>query len=170
MSSIKLKTGYCTECGNTEPKPIIGKLCQYHYWQGKRKPIGRKAVKIVRKEKVSEPSLQELIKLAVIIFHKWIRKRDGAKCISCGQVVKAEYIQAGHYRPSTYSTLKFNEYNVNSECERCNCHDSNHLIGYRENLVKKIGLDQVLDLESVPLAKDFKWEREKLMEIINKYK
>lgn len=170
MSTVKLKSGYCTECGNTDPKPVIGKLCQYHYWQGKRKPIGRKAVKISVKETISEPSIQELIKLAVIVFHKWIKKRDGNRCISCGKDVKPEHIQAGHYRPSTYSSLRFDELNVNSECERCNCHDTNHLVGYRNNLIKKIGLDKVLQLESAPLAKDFKWDKEQLMEIINKYK
>lgn len=43
---MKQKTGYCIECGNTEPKPIIGKLCSYHYWLGKRKPIAKKPCKI----------------------------------------------------------------------------------------------------------------------------
>jgi hypothetical protein len=43
---IKPKQGYCTECGNTEPIPIIKDKCQYHYWQGKRKRIAVKPVLI----------------------------------------------------------------------------------------------------------------------------
>ena len=43
---IKPKQGYCTECGNTEPIPIIKDKCQYHYWQGKRKRISVKPVLI----------------------------------------------------------------------------------------------------------------------------
>jgi len=43
---MKQKTGYCIECGNTEPKPIIGDKCSYHYWLQKRKPIVKKPYKI----------------------------------------------------------------------------------------------------------------------------
>lgn len=43
---MKLKTGYCKQCGNTEPKPIIAGLCSYHYWKSKKKPIVFKPVKI----------------------------------------------------------------------------------------------------------------------------
>lgn len=38
-SSIKVKTGQCPECPKGVDKPLIGGKCQYHYWQGKKKPL-----------------------------------------------------------------------------------------------------------------------------------
>lgn len=127
------------------------------------------------KKPKGEVSIPELLKLATIAFNRWIKKRDrtdtlGGICISCGEYKLNAYLQAGHYMPSTYSSLKFNELNVNSECERCNCGDDTHLIGYRNNLIKKIGIDKVLWLEETPLAKTHKWTREELNDIIQKYK
>ena len=46
MGNIKLKQGYCPDCGNTEPKPLVAGYCQFHYWQSKKKPIVFKPKKI----------------------------------------------------------------------------------------------------------------------------
>lgn len=54
-----MKMGYCPICGNTEPKPIVGGFCQYHYWTSKKKPLERKPVKI---PKVSAKQLDNLKK------------------------------------------------------------------------------------------------------------
>lgn len=123
---------------------------------------------------LDDKSIQELGKLAVIVFNAWIKKRDRNgtyfRCISCGEVKSVAVMQCGHFMPSTYTSLKLDEYNANGECDQCNCHDPNHLIGYRKNLIKKVGFDKVLELEQTPLALYFKWERSELYEIINKYK
>lgn len=123
--------------------------------------------------KVKKP-IPELLQLATIVFNRWIKKRDrkdalGAVCISCGEYKLNAYIQAGHYMPSTYSALRFNEFNVHSECITCNCSDENHLVGYRKNLINKIGLDMVLWLEEQPLAANHKWDRDDLLYITTKY-
>lgn len=60
---MKIKTGYCIECGNTEPKPIIKDKCQYHYWIEKRKPIERKPVKIKQVSNKMNKRLAEYRKL-----------------------------------------------------------------------------------------------------------
>lgn len=121
-----------------------------------------------------EKSLLDLLKLATIVFNKWIRERDlettGGYCISCGIWNFREDIQAGHYMPSTYSQLRFNEFNTNGECETCNCFNPNHLVGYRKNLINKIGIKKVEWLESHKIAEDYKWDKEQLLEIIKKYK
>lgn len=119
-------------------------------------------------------SIPELLKLATMVFNKWIRNRDisygWGKCISCGEDKYHYDLQAGHYMPSTYSELRFNELNVWIECEKCNCIDDKHLIGYRKNLIDKIGLEKVEWLESHKIASDYKWKREELLDIIKKYK
>lgn len=121
-----------------------------------------------------ERSIPELVKLATITFNRWVKQRDtagvGGNCISCGTWYPAKELQSGHYMPSTYTILKFNEDNVSIECEKCNCSDTNHLKFYRINLIKKIGLEKVLELENTPLATYHKWEREELYDIINRYK
>lgn len=121
-----------------------------------------------------QKSIPELIKLAVIVFHKWIRNRDSRndafRCISCNQLKSTKVMQAGHYMPSTYTSLKFNENNVNGECQWCNCYNQDHLTGYRLNLGRKIGFEIVEELESVPLALYHVWDRQELLDIIENYK
>ena len=113
--------------------------------------------------------LPKLIKKAQEVFNKYIRNRDAEmSCISCGQWY--DYWDAGHYVPVKNSSfLRFHEWNVHKECKRCNGFDEFHLIGYRRNLVNKIGEDAVKWLED-NRHQVKKWSREELEEIIKKYK
>ena len=75
-------------------------------------------------------------------------------------------------------STRYDEDNCNSECSRCNRYDAEHLEGYRENLIKKIG-QQRFDLLKVKsqqtcklgkfeideLYKYYKQETEKLLKI-----
>ena len=113
--------------------------------------------------------LPKLLKEAQIVFNRWIREvRDKDEpCISCGKF--KEDMQAGHYVPQNKSSyLRFNEWNVSAECSGCNCFDSFHLVGYRKNLIKKIGEENVEWLEENRFILH-SWSREQLNEIIQKY-
>ena len=119
-------------------------------------------------------TLPKLTAKAQHIFNRYIRTRDNQEgfftCISCGQVKGHEVMDAGHYVPvKNGSALRFNEYNVNGECKGCNGFDQFHLIGYRKNLIDKIGLDMVEWLEANARVTK-KWSRSELEEIIEKYK
>ena len=120
------------------------------------------------------PTIPKLTAKAQIIFNRYIRTRDSQDgfftCISCGQTKGHEVMDAGHYVPfKGSSALRFDEYNVNGECKSCNGFDQFHLIGYRKNLIDKIGENMVMHLESQHrLIK--KWSRTELNEIIEKYK
>ena len=113
-------------------------------------------------------SIPQLTKKAEKVFNAYIRKRDeGLPCISCGQY---RPLQAGHYVPvKGGSFLRFHEWNVSGECAGCNGFDEFHLIGYRRNLINKIGEDAVRWLEDNRRTVK-KWTRDELNEIINKYK
>ena len=108
------------------------------------------------------------------VFNAYIRKRDSENgyftCISCGQTKDTYQMDAGHYVPvKRSSALRFDEYNVNGECKACNGFDEFHLIGYRRNLVDKIGEMMVIRLEQESrLIK--RWNRDELNFIIDKYK
>lgn len=119
------------------------------------------------------PTIPKLTAKAQTIFNRYIRQRDSQDghftCISCGQTKDTSQMDAGHYVPvKNSSALRFSEYNVNGECKACNGFDQFHLIGYRRNLVDKIGERMVMYLEGQSrLVK--RWSRTELNEIIKKY-
>lgn len=104
-----------------------------------------KEVKIL-KEKIKTTS--DYLKELQVVFNKWVRLRDkGLNCISCNKPAKKE--NAGHYRSVGSSpTLRFEPLNVHLQCEYCNTYQHGNLIPYRQNLIKKIGVELVEWLES----------------------
>ena len=100
-----------------------------------------------KKIKESLKTTSDYIKEAQIVFNQWVRLRDrGKPCISCQKPAKKE--NAGHYRSVGSSPhLRFNELNNNLQCEYCNTYLHGNLINYRINLIKKIGIKAVEDLE-----------------------
>ena len=119
-------------------------------------------------------TIPKLTAKAQKVFNAYIRQRDSQDgyftCISCGQVKDTSQLNAGHFAPvKGGSALRFDEFNVNGECISCNGFDEFHLIGYRRNLINKIGEGAVLYLEqNAKLVK--RWSRTELNEIIEKYK
>jgi len=118
--------------------------------------------------KYSKYSVPELLKKCQVVFNKFIRDRDAhLPCISCqkGRVENAgHYLSQGHY-----SVFRFNEFNTNGQCIRCNKWLSGNLIRYRTHLIEKIGEAEVLKLEQAP-KKAHKWNRFELIEKIEYYK
>jgi len=101
-----------------------------------------KIKKAVMKEKLLSHS--DYLKLLQNIFNKFIRLRDeNLPCITCGTQSKVEYA-AGHFYPTTYQYLRFNEDNVHKQCNKfCNMMKSGNLLEYRPALIKKIGIERV---------------------------
>jgi hypothetical protein len=134
------------------------KITKEQAWKKKKKEIQNKLI-----------SLQELIKMAQIIFNKWIRIRDkGLKCISCKKIPLKE--NAGHYfNAHLHYNLRFNEDNVHLQCEYCNTYLSGNLINYRENLIERIGIERFNILES-EAKKERKFTKEDVQNIIDQYK
>ena len=105
-------------------------------------------------------------------FNPYIRKRDyGEVCISCGlseaelQINSPIKMVCGHYLSiGAHSELRFHKFNANLQCTRCNGGAGkygkfNHkektvTQNYRVNLIKKIGLDNVLFLEGPQQAQN----------------
>jgi hypothetical protein len=114
-------------------------------------------------------TVQDYIKLAQQVFNKYIRLRDaGNLCISCQKKPLKE--NAGHfYNANNHWSVRFNEMNVHLQCEHCNTFLSGNLIYYRENLLKKIGIEEFENL-SAEAMKTRKFTIEELKEIIATYK
>lgn len=132
---------------------------------------GKQGKKVKKKAKAI--SIPKLKSKAQKIFNNYIRARDSKDgyftCISCSKTLPVASMNAGHYVPvNNASALIMHEWNVNGECEGCNCFDKFHLIGYRRNLIDKIGPDAVKWLEEH--SRDLKkWNRSELEELINDY-
>lgn len=124
--------------------------------------------KVLVKKKKAVP-LPKLLKKAQCVFNAWVRRRDqNEPCIACGG--HHEDYDAGHYVPQGSSSfLRFEEDNCHKEGKSCNAFDSFHLVGYRKNLIRKIGIERVEWLEENRRTLK-KWTREELLEIIEKYK
>ncbi|MFI3294240.1 MAG: recombination protein NinG [Rikenellaceae bacterium] len=84
------------------------------------------------------------------VFSIFIRKRDEGKgCISCGQRLRFDYCDAGHYIPRTHKSTRWNEDNVHGQCYTCNRMKDGNEAMYRENLIRRIGSQRVEALESL---------------------
>ena len=121
------------------------------------------------KMKMDLMTIQDYVKLAQTVFNKYIRLRDADNvCISCGKKPLKE--NAGHfYNANNHWSVRFDERNVHLQCEHCNTYLSGNLIYYRENLLKKIGIEEFENL-SAEAMKTRKFTIEELKEIIATYK
>ncbi len=93
-------------------------------------------------------SLSDWLKIAQTHFNTYIRERDKNKvCISCQKPPLKK--NAGHFfNANNHYNVRFDEDNVHLQCEHCNTFLSGNLIFYRENLIKKIGIESFEALEN----------------------
>lgn len=131
----------------------------------KKKQVRRKAIK-----QFNDSDVAALKRKAQKVCNEYIRLRDAKEpCISCLYVGSGRQWHAGHYRPQGgNSLLRYDERNIHKQCSICNNHKSGNLVAYRENLIKKIGLETVEELESMNTVK--KWSKDELQAIIYQYK
>ena len=167
-----MKTRKCKYCRQPfEPSVFLQKNCFdpncVAEWinEVKQKNWQKKKAKL----KADLMTVQDYIKLAQQVFNKYIRLRDaGNVCISCQKKPLKE--NAGHfYNANNHWSVRFDERNVHLQCEHCNTFLSGNLIYYRENLLKKIGIEEFENL-SAEAMKTRKYTIEELKEIIATYK
>ena len=171
----KKKCKYCKEY--FIPQKPLQSICSFEHAieLGKLKPAKvnykrvNSEIKSEAKQKLkTQAQLRNPIKLH---FQKWVRLRDIKEpCISCG-TTEAKW-DGGHYlKAEIYSGVIFDERNVNKQCSYCNQYLDGNTAAYRQGLIKKIGLDQVIALEDLANeTRTKKWTIEELQTIKNKYK
>ena len=134
-------------------------------------------------QKYQARSIKWLKEKATKVFNEYIRERDREKdhftCISSGNVIKIKVdrgssnYHAGHYYSAgEYQMLRYDEVNVNGQSLQQNYYSGDHLIGYREGIIKKWGIDQLKRLETIAAFNKRvpkKWTKIELIEIIQKY-
>ena len=84
------------------------------------------------------------------VFSLYIRMRDSKefhfrkfRCISCGQPKDFDQMDCGHFVSRNAMSVRWNEENCNGECKKCNRLQGDHLLGYRKNLIIKIGTEAI---------------------------
>lgn len=116
----------------------------------------KKQRKDTRERKVAIRTLSDWLKLAQPEFNRFTRIRDkDDPCISCGKFdhelkdfLRGGKWDAGHFKAiGSHPELRFNEDNCHKQCKKCNNQRSGNISNYRINLVNKIGLDRVVELE-----------------------
>lgn len=124
-----------------------------YYWKKKKKKADTDKPKKPRKRKVKgEETEQDLVKKLDKVFSLYIRLRDVMpngmfRCISCGKIKPYDQEDCGHFYSRIHMATRFDEDNAHGECRMCNRLSADHLLGYRKNLIQKIGLDRVSRLE-----------------------
>lgn len=162
--SLRRKT--CKQCrGKLAPGEYIHAGCVDAYAESMAKKAERaaaKRVKAIAKEgrandaklRESMKSKQQLLKEAQAAFNEYIRWRDrGLPCISCGKPPNTGFhkgMDAGHYRSvGSAPQVRFHEANVHAQCVSCNRDKAGNAVEYRINLIKRIGITLVEEVESI---------------------
>lgn len=128
----------------------------------------KKARKERREYRAKTKTIGKLLQEAQKEFNRWILQRDyGKPCISCGRSTGAK-VNAGHYRTTAAAGhLRFDERQVNLQCEHCNTYLSGNQVEYRKALVLLHGSAVVEEIDNANGA--VKWDREELVQIRRKY-
>ena len=127
---------------------------------------------VIRKEKLK--TVGDYVKEAQVAVNKYIRARDRHKpCVSCGSMPDDKIggaFDAGHYRSrGSASHLRFNLLNIHKQCVKCNRFKSGNAVDYRIELIRRIGLENVENLENDNEPRKFTIEYlKRLKKIFNK--
>ena len=95
------------------------------------------------------------MKLSQQAFNAYIRERDkDLACISSGRTTGQ--MHAGHYKSiGACPELRFDERNCNKQSMKDNSWLSGNILGYRQGLIEKYGIEVVEDLEGPQEAKNY---------------
>jgi len=142
--------------------------------QRRAKQIQDKNNSFLRQRKKALKTKSQWMQEAQGAVNKFVRTRDsGNGCITCGarpEEKSGGTVDAGHYlsrgaRPH----LRFNTFNIHSQCVKCNRYLSGMAAEYRINLIDKIGLARVERLEQDHTSRTFTIEYlERVKKIFNK--
>ena len=131
------------------------------------KAYAKETTRLRREHRASDRGYQ--LKLTQSAFNAYIRGRDAGKpCISCQKNSGAK-MNAGHYLSvGAHPELRFNPLNCHLQCEACNSFLSGNVARYRINLIERIGLGAVEELEGPHEPK--KYTIDEIIEIKDTYK
>lgn len=116
-----------------------------------RKALDKIERKAIREAKERVKPRSEYMKEAQAVINRYVRLRDAhLGCVSCERPAAWQgQWHASHYRSRGAAPhLRFNLHNIHKSCSICNNHLSGNIMGYRPELVRRIGEERVALLEA----------------------
>ena len=166
-----MKSKTCKSCRNKfEPMRQLQSVCSAACAIAiVRTKQAKRAAKQQRQDKQRIKTKAKWMEEAQAAFNAFIRARDAQdSCICCGKMPDSTdwmggLWDAGHYLSrGAFPELRFEELNAHKQLKSCNGGSGKYAKkgrtvnqGYRENLIKKIGLDKVEWLEGKHEAKHY---------------
>lgn len=123
-----------------------------------RKALAKIERKAIREAKERVKPRSEYMKEAQAAINRYVRLRDAhLGCVSCERPAAWQgQWHASHYRSRGAAPhLRFNLHNIHKSCSICNNHLSGNIMGYRPELVRRIGAQGVEALEASQVRADF---------------
>ena len=132
--------------------------------------VKQKEWAIKKKElKESLETIKDLTKKAQKYCNDYIRARDkDLPCVSCGKELGKKF-DAGHYFNTSYSNVRFNEFNIHAQCVSCNKHKHGNLLEYQIGIEQRVGGLELFELHQQAHEKRT-YTKEELRSITEKFK
>jgi hypothetical protein len=146
MKKTVLKERKCKNCGLKfmQQRPLqylCGNSCAIKYGE---KLANKKSISELRDMKAGLLNHKDYIQLLQKVVNTYVRMRDKEKgCVSCGVTLIGKKFDAGHFLPTTYQFLRFNEDNIHGQCVHCNQHRHGSQYEYAIGLEQRIGVDRM---------------------------
>ncbi|MDR0805968.1 MAG: recombination protein NinG [Enterobacteriaceae bacterium] len=165
----------CPICGVKFVKMRIGQKtcfngkCALAFARQEKKKKEEKAERRLLREKRRELRPRaEYLKDAQRAVNAYVRERDKNKpCVSCG-TTEAKW-DAGHYRTTAAAPqLRFDPRQIHKQCSVCNQHKSGNIVSYRAELIRRIGVEAVEEIENSNEIK--RWSIEELKAVREQFK
>lgn len=131
--------------------PACALLHAQRQGEKQRKALDKIERKAIREAKERVKSRSEYMKEAQAVINRYVRLRDAhLGCVSCERPAAWQgQWHASHYRSRGAAPhLRFNLHNIHKSCSICNNHLSGNIMGYRPELVRRIGEERVALLEA----------------------
>lgn len=171
-----LKDKKCRSCGviftpYKSTQVVCSTKCAIEYSNKKIKAQALKKARAERKKYYEDNmTLSDWKKKVQTVFNKYIRLRDVHKgCISCGASLENRKFDAGHFFPTTYEGLRFNEMNVHGQCVPCNRDKHGNIHEYRKRITNRITKEELQWLDDNRHCK-LKLSKQDLEELYKEYK
>ena len=121
-----------------------------------------------RPSRVRKTPIGALRKRMDALFNRYVRKRDGPICISCGRAItNPSDHNAGHFFRCGFMNTRWHPQNVNSQCAFvCNFRKRGNLAEYAIGIVAKYGAGVLAHLDALRRIEK-KWRRDELEEMIS---
>lgn len=164
-STIRSKTGPCPMCPNDQDVPLIGGLCNNHYWQNVRMKSAAKNAGKQRDEEAFPELIAELDKLVSRYVRLSRSDKNGiCRCFTCGVKGTWQEMDCGHFIKRGNMYLRHDLRNLRPQCHNCNRRKDGNIIAFARNLnEEKPGIVEIL-IEEGNLV--YKYSREELKGLI----